>query len=140
MTTLAELREHMERRYWCDLLTRLPSLEAASRVAGCSRMLARRHLERLGIDYRAPGACIPPLEPHEIGLTLETFLDRHERWYWWRLLGCRNDRAGRSRRPVSEAAKVAGLCRDAIYYRLKRLGIKTWRQNAGSASWQALGA
>lgn len=138
--TYAAMRERMERRYWCDLLARLPVLEAVTRVSGQSIMNTRRRLAKLGIDFRAPSIADPPLELYELGLTLDVYMDRHERWYWQRLLGCRRDRAGRSRRPVARAESVAGIDRQTIYYRLRRLGIKTWRQNTGNAAWRALSA
>lgn len=133
--TLAQLRERLERRYWCDLFTRLPRLEAAARVADLHPELVRDHIRECGVDPWKPVPPDPPLARNDVGLRLAHFLERHERRYWRRLF---------LRTPtIVEAAQQADVNRATVYRRMKELGLKPWRQPGGmggNEAWRALGA
>lgn len=127
--TLAEFLLTQERRYWRYLFSCLPSGSACGRVAGISRKQVYRCIAKCGVDIKNPGRCSPPMDPIERGMLLADYLNRHERWYWRRLL---------SGRTIREAVTIAGVSHCCMYERFQRLGMKPWKQNTGNAAWQAL--
>lgn len=113
--TLAESRLHLERRYWQDLLTRLPSVRAAARVADVDYSTMYLVLKRCGLSRHAITPPNPPLDRHEIGLKRRAFMLRGEHDYWMRMLAQHRD--------GTLVATAAGVERSSIYKRFKACGL-----------------
>lgn len=130
----------LERRYWQDVLTRMPTLTAAARVADVDPSTIYLTLKRCGLSRDQIAPPVPPLNRHEIGLTREAFMLAGEREYWMRLVGRYHD--------GERIAAVAGIERSTIYKRFKacRVSTRFLRQmlkrklSYGNSAWQSLAA